>query len=275
MLDQSAPPRHICAMQTVPRIFDTELRQKRIARARARPDFLAEAMLDNISDRVGFIARRFSNALLLGEGIVWPALAERQTIAPQLPVDGHERFDLIVCAGLLHVMEDVPGFLVQLMARLAPDGFFVACFPGGDTLAELRACLLSAESDITGGAAQRVHPMIEVRDGGALLQRAGFAMPVADIERTAVTYAQPLDLLRELRALGETSVLVDRPRRFLRRAVLARAMEIYVLKYSLPSGRITATLSLVNLSGWSPAENQPKPKPRGSATVSLAAALKK
>ncbi len=274
MLDQSAPPRHICVMQTVPKIFDADLRRQRLARAGARPDFLDAAMLENISDRVAFIARRFSNALLLGDAVDWPELAARQRVVQDLP-EAHDRFDLIVCAGLLHVMDDVPGYLVQLMALLEPDGFFVACFPGGDTLVELRDCLLASESDITGGAGQRVHPMIEVRDGGALLQRAGFAMPVADIDRTSVTYAQPLGLLRELRALGETSVLVDRPRNFLRSAVLARAMETYTQKYSLPSGRVTATLSLVSLSGWAPAENQPRPKLRGSATVSLADALKK
>jgi NADH dehydrogenase [ubiquinone] 1 alpha subcomplex assembly factor 5 len=269
-------------MSDVPKLFDMRLRrlrQKRAQHLSPQPNFLQQMMLENIADRVGFVARRFQQALLLGDVAAqdWPELATMQQVAA---VDDSDRImaaeketDLVVCAGLLHAANDVPGLLAQMRSRLQPDGFMVASFLGGDTLQELRDCLLQAEADITGGAAQRVHPMIGVRDGGALLQRAGFSMPVADADILTVTYAHPLNLLQDLRTLGETSVLADKPGRFLQRDVLARFVDLYGQKYPESNGRVRATFSVMTLSGWSPAANQPRPKQRGSATVSLAAAL--
>jgi NADH dehydrogenase [ubiquinone] 1 alpha subcomplex assembly factor 5 len=274
-------------MPDVPQLFDMQLRQQRLARAQRLgdwPTFLHKLMLDNIADRIACVARTFSSAQFIGDmrATDWPGLARaQQLMTPSL----EEKFllpetepeieaDLVVCAGLLHASNDVPGLLMQMRQLLQPDGLMVSCFLGGDTLHELRDCLLAAEAEITGGAALRVHPMIDVRDGGALLQRAGFAMPVADVDRLTVTYAHPLALVQDLRKLGETSVLVGRPRHFLRRDVLARMCELYVQKFSTDSGRVVATFSLITVSGWSPAASQPQPKKRGSATVSLAKVLK-
>ncbi len=279
MLDQSVAGRHILPMSDVPKLFDTRLRQRRHLRAQALgpwPTFLQQAMLETIADRVSCIARRFSQAILLGDGepAMWPRLSDAQRVitvaADESLALAARSADMIACAGLLHAANDVPGLLMQMRAALTPDGLMVATFLGGDTLHELRDCLLRAESDITGGAALRVHPMIEVRDGGSLLQRAGFAMPVADLDRLTVTYAHPLDLMRDLRSLGETSVLAGRSRQFLRRDVLLRACDLYIEKYTNDAGRVAATFSLITLSGWSPADNQPQPRARGSTTVSLA-----
>jgi SAM-dependent methyltransferase len=208
----------------------------------------------------------------------WPRLATSQQLvvvddSDRMQLTASDSADLACCAGLLHAANDVPGLLAQLRAVLKPDGFMVASFLGGDTLQELRDCLLQAEADVTGGAAQRVHPMISVRDGGALLHRAGFTMPVADADIVTVTYAHPLKLLHDLRALGETSVLADKSGQMLQRQVLARFSDIYAQKHQTADGRVRATFSLITLSGWSPAGHQPQPKARGSATVSLVQAL--
>lgn len=269
-------------MPDIPRLFDPQLRAQRKLRmldGPSPPSFLHQAMLETIEDRIAFIARRFSRAVVFGDipPTAWPRFAEGQekvslTMDEQLPVTA-QGADLIVCAGALHAVNDVPGLLTQMRLALQPDGLMVASFLGGDTLHELRDCLLHAEADVTGAAALRIHPMIGVAEGGGLLQRAGFAMPVADIDRLSVSYAHPLDLLRDLRALGETSVLVDRPRPFLRRDVLSRMCDLYLQRYSTSAGRVIASFSLITLSGWSPAENQPQPKRRGSATQSLATAI--
>jgi SAM-dependent methyltransferase len=270
-------------MSDVPKLFDgrlRRLRQQRAQRLSPQPNFLQQMMLENIADRVAFIVRRFDRALLLGDVAAadWPTLAAtQQSVAvdddDRMQIILPDRADLVCCAGLLHATNDVPGLLAQWRGALQPDGFMVASFLGGDTLQELRECLLQAEADVTGGAAQRVHPMISVRDGGALLQRAGFAMPVADADILTVTYAHPLKFLQDLRALGETSVLADRRGHMLQREVLARFVEIYGQKYPASNGRVSATFSLMTLSGWSPAAHQPQPKARGSATASLARAL--
>jgi SAM-dependent methyltransferase len=284
-LDQSGPVRHILQMSPVPNLFDPHRRQLKLARARQFgdwPGFLQRAMLEIIAERVGFVAQRFEQALLLGDiaDTDWPQLATRHThgtLADQLSETlsyPPESFDLLVSLGQLHVTNDVPGMLLQFRQLLKPDGLLLACFPGGDTLHELRHALVQAESQTTGGAALRVHPMIDVRDGGNLLQRAGFAMPVADIDKLTVTYARPLDVLLDVRRLGETSVLGgDRPPP-LTRKILAAFTTIYDSLYRTDAGRVQASYTVVALSGWSPADSQPKPKQRGSATMRLADALR-
>ena len=170
---------------------------------------------------------------------------------------------------------DIPGLLVQIRRALKPDGLFLGVMAGAGTLAELRECLLLAETELKGGAGPRILPFADVRDVGALLQRAGFALPVADVETLTVRYASPFGLIRDLRAMGATSALADRPRRPLGRAVLARMAELYAERFGEADGRVRATFSLVWMSGWAPHEAQQKPARRGSATHSLADALRK
>jgi len=181
--------------------------------------------------------------------------------------------DLIVSALSLQMVNDLPGALAQMRRALKPDGLLLAALLGGRTLAELREALLAAESEITGGAAPRVAPVTDVRDLGALLQRAGFALPVADSDVVTVTYASPLALFADLRAMAATSVLVDRPRRPLRRDVLMRALQLYAERFALPDGRVPATFEILTMTGWVPHESQQKPLQPGSATARLAEAL--
>lgn len=181
--------------------------------------------------------------------------------------------DLAVSLLTLQDVNDTPGLLAQVRQVLKPDGLFLGAMAGTGTLAELRESLLAAETEITGGAAPRVHPFADVRTAGALLQRAGFALPVTDFENLTVRYADPLALLRDLRAMGATNALAGRSRKPLRRDVLARAMQVYAERFSDPDGRIRATFSIVWLSGWAPDPSQQKPLKPGSASHSLAEVL--
>jgi len=182
-------------------------------------------------------------------------------------------FDLVVSTLLLHVANDPVGQLIQMRRALKPDGLMLAALFGGQTLSELRASLAEAEVECEGGLSPRVAPMAEIRDLGGLLQRAGFAMPVADSERLTVTYATPLHLMRELRAMGETNILTARRRQPMRRKTLMRACEIYAEHFGAPDGRVRATFEIVFLTGWAPGPAQPKALRPGSATVRLADAL--
>ena len=184
------------------------------------------------------------------------------------------RFDLVVAAATLHQVNDLPGTLIQIRRALRPDGLFLAAIPGGDTLHELRSVLLAAEMEVRGGASPRIAPFVDVRDAGALLQRAGFALPVVDLESVTVTFAHPLQLLADLRAMGQANVLVARDRRPLSRAVLARAIDLYGEQFSDQRGRIQATFQFLMLSGWAPAPDQPQPQRRGTGRINLAQALR-
>ena len=179
-----------------------------------------------------------------------------------------ETFDLVVSALNLHLVNDLPGTLIQIRRCLKPDGLFLAVLPGAGTLGELREALAEAEAELRGGAAIRIAPFVEVRDAGALLQRAGFALPVADLDPLRVRYATPFDLLQDLKAMGATNPLAEREP--LRRSVLLRAAERYAPD---ADGRIGATFNLVSLSGWAPHESQQKPLQPGSARTRLADAL--
>jgi hypothetical protein len=173
----------------------------------------------------------------------------------------------------LHAVNDLPGALVQIRRVLAPDGLFLACLLGGATLTELRQAFTEAEAEVEGGASPRVAPFADLRDLGALLQRAGFALPVTDVDTVVVRYADPLRLLRDLRAMGLSNPLAHRRKTPLRRATLLRAMQIYAKRFADPDGRVRATFELVWLSGWAPHESQQKPLRPGSARVRLADAL--
>ena len=182
-------------------------------------------------------------------------------------------FDLVVSVLALHLVNDLPGVLLQVRKALKPDGLFLAALLGGDTLAELRSALTEAEIEATGGAAPRVAPFAEIRALGALLQRAGFALPVADQDRLAIRYDTALDLMRDLRAMGATSALVERSRVPLRRSVLLRAAAIYGARFADPDGRVRATFDVVSLSGWAPDPGQQQPLRPGSAQMRLVDAL--
>ncbi len=280
-------------------IFDQSRALKHKLRALSQTgrhgDFLMRAAADDLADRLATVSRRFERAYIL-HGIVDAAakaatgsgkigLAERVEavssllgsegghVSPSDPLDlTAESADLAVALYSLGDVNDLPGALVQIRRVLKPDGLFLGCVPGGGTLKELREALLSAEVELVGGAATRVHPFVDIRDAGALLQRAGFALPVADLDETIVRYDTLFDLMRDLRSMGATSSLRDsRP---LRRSVLARAAEIYAERFADADGRIRATFATVWLSGWAPHASQQQPARRGSATVSLAEALK-
>jgi SAM-dependent methyltransferase len=193
---------------------------------------------------------------------------------PELVPFGEASFDLIASVLALHWVADLPGALVQLRRALKPDGLLLVAMLGGQTLVELRTVLFDAELAEEGGVSPRVSPAIELGDGAALLQRAGFALPVADSETITVGYPDMLSLMRDLRGMGETNALAARRRGGWRRGTLARAAALYAERFGDADGRIPATFEILFLCGWAPHPSQPKPLRRGSATKRLADALR-
>ncbi|MGZ8363197.1 MAG: methyltransferase domain-containing protein, partial [Caulobacteraceae bacterium] len=189
----------------------------------------------------------------------------------RLPL-ARESVNLVVSVLDLHTTNDLPGALIQIRRALKPDGLFLGTIIGGASLAELRACLMEAEAEVRGGAGARVAPFADVRDAGALLQRAGFALPVADTDKVTVAYSHPLKLMHDLRAMGESSILTERAGP-LSRPVLARACELYAERHARADGKVTATFDLISLTGWAPHESQQQPLKPGSAKMRLADAL--
>ncbi len=187
---------------------------------------------------------------------------------------GAGSLDLILSILSLHSVNDLPGALAQMRLALKPDGLFMAALLGGETLHELRTAFLEAESELEGGISPRVSPFADVRDMGGLLQRAGFALPVTDVDRIEVAYASPIALLQDLRAMGWTTALKDRRKTFLRRKTFFRMMEIYTNRFTNKEGKVEATFDIIHLTGWAPHESQQKPLRPGSAKVRLADALK-
>lgn len=276
---------------TPPRIFDRALLIKRLQRARARgaPDFLLARAADDLLDRLLTVKRDFARSLDLGSpaGHFARAIVESGRPAPlsasrlggALILDEEAlpfapaSFDLVVSGMALQWVNDLPGVFAQVRRILAPDGLFLACLPGGASLVELRVALAQAEEEITGGASPRVSPFVDVRDMGGLLQRAGFALPVADVDSFALRYDSVLDLMKDLRAMGAANALAQRGAP-LRRDVIARAAQIYAERFSDPDGRVRASFEIVWISGWAPHESQQKPAKPGSATIRLEEAIK-
>jgi len=289
---------------TPPILFDRALHRRRLDRAAAgydRAAFLKHRAAEDAVVRLEAIMRRFPLAVDLGarDGAFARALANSDAAekidwlvetdlsaamlatrpGPRLVVD-EERLpfapaslDLVVSTLALHWTNDLVGSLIQIRRALKPDGLFIGAILGGATLTELRQSLLEAEAELSGGAALRVSPFADAFDAAALLQRAGFALPVTDVDRVTVRYAHPLELLRDLRAMGETNVLRDRSRKPLKRAVLLRAMELYQSRFAQADGRVPATFEIVTITGWAPHESQQKPLKPGSAKMRLADAL--
>ena len=270
-------------MNTPPRLFDIDLLARRRARvqAGAPADFLHREAAGEISERLREVNRSFrAPALVTGWPDPWrEALAdaglEQVRVVHDTEVLGlaEGAHDLVIHGLALHWANDPVGQLVQARRALQPDGLFLGAMLGGLTLHELRAAFAEAEAEITGGLSPRVAPMGEIRDLGGLLQRAGFALPVADTLPLTVDYGSPLDLMRDLRAMGETNVLADRCRQPLRRDLLARACAIYAANYGRADGRIDATFETVVLTGWAPGPGQQQPLRPGSAKARLADAL--
>lgn len=239
--------------------------------------FLHRLAADDLEERLLEVNRRFTNpALITGFPAVWAsALADALTIDPAelLPLQPATH-DLVVHALSLHWANDPLGQLIQCRRALRPDGLFLGVLFGGVTLHELRAALAEAESRVTGGLSPRVLPMAEIRDLGSLMQRAGFALPVADSVTQTVHYPDLSALMADLRAMGETSALAARPRNFTRRAILTEAAAIYRANFPAPDGRIRASFEMVFLTGWAPHESQQQPLRPGSAKSRLADALR-
>ena len=241
-------------------------------RARARVFFLQEEARDEVQERLTEVNRTFTAPVVVsGFPGLWPdfpVVPDDETLA--LREGAH---DLVIHALALHWANDPVGQLVQCRRALQPDGLFIGLMFGGQTLYELRACLAEAEAEVTGGLSPRVLPMGEIRDLGALLQRAGFALPVADSFTKTVLYRDAFHLMADLRAMGEGNALMARLRRPTRRAVLARAAALYQDRFAGADGRIPATFEIIALTGWAPHDSQQKPLRPGSATARLAEAL--
>jgi ubiquinone/menaquinone biosynthesis C-methylase UbiE len=294
-----------------PLIFDRNLLRRRRLRAAALgpATFLIDSVAEDLAERLAAVLRQFECAVDLASptdavrrrlrdgGKIGTIIAADPQVArsrlharatelaaplagdlvvaadPQALPFRDASIDLVVSALALQFVNDLPGTLIQIRRVLKPDGLFLAALIGGDTLTELRQAFAVAEAEVEGGLSPRVAPFADMRDMGALLQRAGFALPVTDIDRITVRYASPLALMHELRRMGATNPLAERSRRLLRRATLRRMMEVYADRFADPDGRIRATFEIVWLSGWAPHSSQQQPLPPGSARARLADAL--
>ena len=278
-----------------PRIFDAIRRQARLVRSAARfpqADFLHARAAANAAESLEAILRDFPVAVDLSAhpgvfdaavrssdaaGRVGPVqtpvpLAQRAAPGAEALPLADASTDLIISLLTLHWANDLPGALAQIRRALKPDGLFIGTLFGAGTLKELRAVLTEVELEERGGAQARISPFADGYDGAALLQRAGFALPVSDVDRFTVRYADLFALIRDLRAMGETNVLYG-PVRPLSRRIVARAAALYAERYGLDDGRIPATFEIIHLAGWKPHDSQQKPLPRGSAKTRLADAL--
>ena len=264
-------------MTTPPILTDRAALARHRARARRDPAFfLHQEVAAEAQQRLIGVNRTFTAAAIVTPFAeiwqdAWPAariVADDEVLA--LQPGAH---DLVIHALALHWANDPVGQLVQSCRALRPDGLFLGFAFGGQTLNELRACLAEAEAAMTGGLSPRVLPMAEIRDLGALLQRAGFALPVADSLRHAVSYRDAWHLMADLRAMGEANALASRLRHPTRRAVLADAAARYAARFKRPDGRITATFEIICLTGWAPHASQQQPLRPGSAVQRLADAL--
>jgi SAM-dependent methyltransferase len=238
-----------------------------------------------MAERLHAVLREFSNGVDLGtpgdqvRGAIDASV--RQLAAVALPASDSEplplapqSIDLLVSALALQFVNDLPGVLAQARRALKPDGLLLAALIGGDSLTELRQSFAAAEAEVEGGVSPRVAPFADLRDVGALLQRAGFALPVTDVDRIVVRYDNAFALMHDLRRMGATNILTERRRTLSRRATLLKMAHVYTERFADPDGRIRATFDIIWLSGWAPHESQQKPLKPGSAKMSLEAAVK-
>jgi SAM-dependent methyltransferase len=283
-------------LATSPVIFDRALIRARRSRAAALgpATFLLDRVADEFADRLAAVMRRFDLAADVGTptdavrkalkklGSIGTVIGsgtelgdeQKSTAADEEALPFRDAsLDLVVSGLALQFVNDLPGVLVQIRRALKPDGLLLAALLGGETLTELRQSFASAESEVEGGASPRVAPFADLRELGALLQRAGFALPVTDVDRITVRYDTVFDLMHDLRRMGATNALSARRRTPLRRATLQRLAEIYAERFADGDGRLRATFEIVWLSGWAPHPDQQKPLQPGSAKTRLADAL--
>ncbi|MEW6644534.1 MAG: methyltransferase domain-containing protein [Pseudomonadota bacterium] len=289
MADRPVPASSPAGSSTsAPALFDHALLQARQRRAvRLGPaTFLLERVGEDAMERLGAVLRSFAAVADVGSPgeMMTEALRARFGAVTRVDLLGRPRedlalapqaLDLAVSVLALQFANDLPGVLAQLRRALKPDGLLLAALLGGDTLTELRQAFAAAEAEVEGGLSPRVAPFADLRDLGALLQRAGFALPVADVDRIVVRYANAFALMQDLRRMGATNVLRERRRTPLRRATLLRMAQVYGERFADPDGRIRATFDVVWLSGWTPHESQQQPLKPGSAKHSLAEAVKR
>ena len=269
-----------------PVLFDRALLRVRQARARKQGEvtFLLDRVAEDMVDRIAAVKRDFADVADIwtsGE-VLRPPVADRFKSVTRVALESGsevlplrpESLDIAVSALAFQFVNDLPGVLAQIRRALRPDGLLLAAFPGGDTLTELRQSFAAAEAECEGGVSPRVSPFADLQDIGHLLQRAGLALPVTDVDRIVVRYDNAFALMRDLRGMGATNILLERRRAPTRRATLLRMAQIYAERFSDPDGRIRATFDIVWLSAWAPHESQQKPLRPGSAKASLEAAVK-
>lgn len=284
-----------------PEIFDSALltrRRERFAAGASQVDFLLRRVAEDFAERLAIVQRTFPCAANIGayHGVVSETLRAAPNIGDIVNVEASpsllqqaegakiqadpehlpfaaESLELAVSALSWQFVNDLPGVLAQTCRALRPDGLLLAAILGGETLKELREAWLAAEVEVTGGASPRVAPFADVRELGRLLQRAGFALPVADSDVVTVTYETPLALMREVQHMAASNPLKERRRTPVTRRLLFRAAEIYAERFALPGGRVPATFEIITLTAWAPHESQQKPLAPGSARMRLADAL--
>ncbi len=288
-------------MTSSPQIFDRALLSQRLRRAAPQAtdhDFLLHRVAEDFAERLLVVQRSFPSAVNLGayHGVVSRALAGVETVGniidfePEpsllaacpgnkvagemeaLPFAGGT-LDLVVSGLALQFVNDLPGVLIQICRALKPDGLFLGAMLGGETLHELRTAWAMAEDEVLGGMSPRIAPFADLKDVGGLLQRAGFALPVVDADVVRVRYGSALALMREIKAMGASNMLVERHRKPVTRTLLARAAQIYEERFADNDGRISATFEILNITAWVPHESQQKPLQPGSAKMRLADAL--
>lgn len=278
-------------------IFDQnrieQFRRRAFTRYGQRGDFLLVRMTEDLEERLQTVDRKFARAVnLFGHtGAGTEVLMRSGKVASVDVVESDRRYmsgthkffrrgrefidlpsehyDLAISLLSLSITNDVPGVLTQIRKSLQPDGLFLGVMSGAGTLGELRESMLQAETELYGGASPRIYPFIDIRDAGVLLQRAGFAMPVSDVENLVVRYDTAFDLMSDLRAMGMQNALIGRSHRPVTKHFFQRVAEIYAGRFSDPDGRIRASFSFIWLSGWAPDKNQQKPLRPGTAKISL------
>ena len=271
-----------------PILFDRSLLRARQRRAlkQGPATFLLDRVAEDMEERLAAVKRDFADVADIwtpGDALRKP-LGDRFKSFTHIDLQGAaqevlpfrpEQLDLAISALAFQFVNDLPGVLAQIRRTLKPDGLLLAAMIGGDTLNELRQCFAAAEAELEGGVSPRVAPFADLRDVGSLLQRAGLALPVTDVDRVVVRYDSAFALMADLRRMAATNILIERRRTPTRRATLLRMAEIYRDRFADADGRIRATFDVIWLSGWAPHDSQPKPLRPGSATASLEEAVKK
>ena len=271
-----------------PKLFDRALLRARQNRARGggAATFLLDRVTEDMEERLHAVLRDFADVAEIwtpGTALRAPSRDRFKSIT-RISLDDSEQetlpfqpqsLDLVVSALAFQFVNDLPGVLTQIRRALKPDGLLLAAMIGGDTLIELRQSFAAAEAELEGGVSPRVAPFADLRDVGSLLQRAGFALPVTDVDRIVARYDSAFALMQDLRRMGATNILVERRRTPTRRATMLRMAQMYGERFADSDGRIRATFDVIWLSGWAPHESQQKPLKPGSAKAGLAEAVKK